>query len=412
MFADVPLHSLVCSLLTLTSITLAALITDECRWSEYENGNNGNSGCSGDGGDDYWYLGRTQCFRANVAYSLYGIKPDQEVPSNPCASSANYINSLFTTGGIESFGNNVGVAYGNYGVSTTCTSTFVGDAENQGEQGQQGHNQQYYPDYTSTTLGCSASGEFVKASFQGAYCDGNHFLSNDGEYTDLNSDLADVGCYQIYSYDNSDNSALSLLSYSSTCSHTEYPKTCPDPHNMKRKRDQKFFQYAKGQNRAVPLIMPILSTIMLLAAAGLYVMANGVRDASKRRGLEAVSGEIIEPSISEKFSLRMSRVGTDLSQRTRSFTEKIAEYAEAEEESTNGGASAATGGDYQAPVEDTMSASPSLQDNDDGVAAPTTEQAAAVPATSATGKQYKRPRMARMSRFFRSRFGICKNDNK
>lgn len=285
----------------------------------------------------------------------------------------------------------MGVPYANYGAATTCTATNTAAEEAEGGEGGrrtegQAHGDQYYPDFTSTTLACSSSGAFIQATFQGAYCDGNHFLSNDGEVANLNTDLDDLGCYQIYSFDNNDNAALSLLSSSSACSHNEYPNTCPDPHGTKRKRDQKLIQYAKSRTRTVPLIMPILSTILIVLSAGLHVMANGIRDAAKRRELEAKTGESVAPTIAEKFSNRMTRVGTDISQRTRSYTEKIAKYAEEED-----GATTAEG--YTAPTDEaqTQSASAAVVSTDK--TAPETET------------KYKRPRLARVSKFVRGRFG-------
>ncbi len=328
------------------SHALLPVSADTSSWSEYGSGENQQggeqSGCGGGGGsDEFWYLGRTQCFRANVAYSLFGVKKGQSTDS-PCSSSQ-YINSFFTTGGIESFGDNVGVAYANYGVSTTCTATFSGAEGDQAQGGDRDHNQLYFPDYTSTTLGCSASGQFINATFQGAYCDGNHFLSNAGEFTDLNNDLGSLGCYQVYDSAGNDF-ASNLLQDSASCSHTEYPTRCPDPYGVKRSRDQKLFKYAQSHYRAVPLIMPIMSTILLIGAVVLYCMANGIRDSAKRRALESATGDSEPLSIYEKFSMSFQRATTDLSHRTRTFTEKLAEYAEAEEEDD-----IAPEGSYEAP---------------------------------------------------------------
>jgi len=413
------------------------------RWSEYgtgeANGNNPQSGCGGDGSAESWYLGRTQCFRANAAYSLYGIKAGADVPANPCASPENYINSLFTTGGIESFGGNVGVNYNYYGVSTTCTATNNGQAaegepvegEDAAAQMTRDHNQLYYSDYTSTTLGCSASGEFVLSTFQGAYCSGNHFLSSSADYADFNEDLSEVGCYEIFSYDNHNNPSLALLEASSVCSHSEYSQRCPDPHGMKRKRDTGLFLYSKLQNRAVPMIMPILSAILLLFASGFYAMANGVREGSKRRAMEAVTGETLNPTASERFAVTVQRVGTDISQRTRSFTEKLAEYAEEEEQPVpkNEDGSIIITNDsnaYKAPsassgvlegqvVAGANSTDPSTggatsADLSTGAVASTrgaeeASEEAVISAPAETGKKYKRPRMAKISLFFRKRFG-------
>ena len=272
------------------------LLVAHCSWSEYGNGQDDSDDCGdGDGGDEYWYMGRTQCFRANVAYSLYGVKAGSS-DSSTC-NKKHYINSFFTNGGIESFGDNTGIAYGNYGVSTACTATYVGNG-NQG--GGDNHNEQSSSGYTSTTLGCSAKGKFITATFNGTYCDGNHFVSNDGEITDLNTDLESLGCYKVYESSGSNAYATALLTYSAACSHTEYPHTCPDPHGLKKSRDQKLSNFAQSHYEAVPLITPIMSTILLIGAAFLYCMANRLRDSPKRPSSENTTGEASVATAYEK----------------------------------------------------------------------------------------------------------------
>jgi hypothetical protein len=85
----------------------------------------------GDGGNEHWYMGCTQCFRANVAYSLYGVKTDKDAPSSGSAClSPYYINSFFTTAGIESFGDYVGIDYEDAGASSECDSEEGDDNDN------------------------------------------------------------------------------------------------------------------------------------------------------------------------------------------------------------------------------------------------------------------------------------------
>jgi len=416
------------------SLSLSVLLSFLLRWSEYGNGQNQQggegSGCGGDGGDEFWYLGRTQCFRANVAYSLYGIKTGKSA-ANPCGSG-NYINSFFTTGGIESFGNNVGVDYANYGVSTTCTATYTGNGNNNNNKNQNNNNnnnQLYYPDYTSTTLGCSASGEFITATFQGAYCDGNHFLSNDGAVTNLNSDLESLGCLKIYDSSNAgaaqDNGngngddgyndygvpALNLLSYSSSCSHTEYPTRCPDPHGVKRARDKKLFRYAQAHYRAVPLIMPIMSTILLIGAAMLYCLANGIRDGAKRRAIESATGEALDPTIYEQFSASFNHVATDISQRTRTFSEKLAEYAEEEDDDIGPENTYEAPGAEDDPVHSAVAKDAAQAQVANAMLAEKgiTPKAAAAQGGGKPTKNYKRPRLAKISKWVRGRVGRSKD---
>ena len=54
----------------------------------------------------FWYMGHTQCFKANVAYSLYGVLKSDSSAGSSTAATCNkhtYINSFFTTFGPESF---------------------------------------------------------------------------------------------------------------------------------------------------------------------------------------------------------------------------------------------------------------------------------------------------------------------
>jgi hypothetical protein len=231
----------------------------QCIWSEY-GGDDGNSGCGGGGdggggGDDYWYMGNTECYRANVAYSLYGVKVGQDTPERPCRKQ-NYINSLFTTNGVQTFGSAVGLA--NYGdASSSCT---VSDQQNDGGNNQQAatHNSMLYPNANSYTTYCK-SGKFVTALFAGARCTGtNRELELLGSLDDLNGEIGNVGCNLVYDAANEssggrtleqeqDNAAgddggnraglWDLLTYSSVCSLVQYRDACPDPYGAKSSFD-------------------------------------------------------------------------------------------------------------------------------------------------------------------------------
>ena len=83
-------------------------------------------GCAGqDGGDEYWYMGRKGCFRAQAAYSLYGVPHDGFNAGTKCHKTT-YINSFFTTLGVEAFAAPFGIdtTYGN----SYCTAYDSGGA--------------------------------------------------------------------------------------------------------------------------------------------------------------------------------------------------------------------------------------------------------------------------------------------
>jgi hypothetical protein len=220
-------------------------------------------------------MGRTQCYRANVAYTLYGIpkgSSNQKRKNNPC-SQGNYINSFFTTQGVEYFANEAGIDYGD---ATSYCSVLAGDDDGMGDDtSQYEHNQALYPNYSSYTTTCSTTHSFVQATFGGAYCSGPQVSITD-TLDDVNGYLNDLECVQIYSADNDgdddnnnanadddegdadegdadegdadegdaddaddgdrrrlENSLFDLLSYSTTCNILEYPLSCPDPWGAK-----------------------------------------------------------------------------------------------------------------------------------------------------------------------------------
>lgn len=307
--------------------------------------------------------------------------------------------------------------YNQYGASSYCNSVYngayygyEGNAQN-GEDNQPSytHGQLMFKDYSSSSLGCNANGQFTLATFKGAHCDGNHFLGNTNDkYNYLNRALNNLGCVQVYNkYANqqeeeaenegeqqegqeqnneeqqeADDMASYLLQRSATCSHTEYPGSCPDPFNVKKSRDENLHKYAQSKSRAVPAIMPIMTSLFCLGALVFFCLANGIRDGAKRRALEKAA-DARERSIYETFSQSFHRATTDLSTRTRTFTEKLAAYAEEEDEEEQA---------YEAPAAEEKAQ---------------TEVADAVLADKGVTpkKQYKRPRLARFSKWVRSKFG-------
>lgn len=401
-------------------------------WSEYstedEDGDGNDVGCGRqEGGDDEtWYMGSTPCFRANVAYTLYGVKAGAEVGNNPCDSS-NYINSFFTTKGIEAFGDSVGLNYDQYGASSVCSvsynGAYYGYDDNQNNQNGYSHGQLMSENYSSSTLGCDASGQFTLATFKGATCDGSHFLGNTvDKYNYMNRALGNLGCVQVYAaadeQDENENAeegeeqrqeegeeedqsmASYLLKRSASCSHNEYPDTCPDPFNVKRARDQKLHKVAQSKYRAVPAIMPIMTSLLALGAIVLYCLANGIRDAATRRS-QIKATEAYDQSIYETFSQSFHRATTDLTTRTRTFTEKLAAYAEEEDEVT---IDPADTGAYEAPEEEAEDKAEDKQQTE--VADAMLSEKGVTPAPkSSDKKKYKRPRMARVSKWLRGKFG-------
>jgi len=252
-----------------------------CVWSSYENGCGANAG---EDEDEFWYMGMAPCFRANAAYSLYGVLKGQ---NDSGCNHKTFINSFMTKAGLESFTSAVAAAgisfensndnsnndydYENYndandqanyeqynneqdqnyyqgGISASCSLV-----ESNG--GGQGENQiRLNEDYTSTGVTCSADGNYVQAFFNGAYCSSTQKIGVSNAMKTFNQDIAEATCVPIYnvnSYetyltndnqdgenDNAEN-PLSLLYHSHSCSVAEFSQGCPDPYG-------KVHQYEKA----------------------------------------------------------------------------------------------------------------------------------------------------------------------
>lgn len=280
-----------------------------------QNGGGGggeSNGCGGDGGEYFWYMGRTQCFRANVAFSLYGILEGQSHSGKACQKST-YINSFFTTYGVESFGGPLGL-----GVDTAnsyCTTQEA--AEDQDKYYDAGKidddylsdNVQFinYMAYTSIGTGCAA-GKFVTDKYTGAFCHGDLYQETVDTLDSFNAAIESLGCTQIYSsssrrelqeyqkYDFAEMDAVKILSCSTVCDIRQYPKDCPDPYGKK-------MEYTKNLERALSQTsittashnpMQIVTYVFagLFAVAGLLFVAAAynVRRKAVRKPQDSADG--------------------------------------------------------------------------------------------------------------------------
>lgn len=308
-------------------------------------------GCGFDGGDTYWYMGRTQCYRANAAYSLYGAKKGE---SGGC-SAGHFINSFFTNYGLESFADPLGISYDDSGASSKCESEvnddFVGKTISNGAM--------LFANSASYTTACSVNGGFIKAQFQGAYCVGNNFVSSLSTFDSLDESFVSLACRKVYDSEGNyiasnmaandaeadngndipgyDSIAFQLLSYSSACSVLEYPERCPDPHGLKSARDRALDKAAKSHYRTVPNIIPILTSIFFMTGIVLFYLSWQLKDdepidSDDSAMLAARSeddGTSKHPLLS-RVSQSFARTASNLSQRTMSIKERLQDYAEEE----------------------------------------------------------------------------------
>lgn len=237
-------------------------------------------------------MGSTECFRANVAYTLYGVVNGQ--PDTGCDKTT-YINSFFTTAGVEIFtqamvqsgltftadtNGNGNDAYPG-GVTSECTLVQNNNNNNNGGNNGVSNGQKKYAGSTSYGVSCSGK-SFAYTTFNSSSCD----IAQKFAYTDMlttfNAELTqNATCVPIYdsSYQQGqDNTALTLLQYSQECNVRDFNSECPDPYGVlvaaARKQDR-LAAYAKNPRReelkrVFTWILLALGIFLLLAAALVY----------------------------------------------------------------------------------------------------------------------------------------------
>jgi hypothetical protein len=253
-----------------------------CIWSEYGVDNYDDDGENRDG-DENWYQGRTTTFRANAAYSLYGIKKGQTRVQK--CSRYTYINSFITNAGADTILNVLGRGnndddngYGN----AYCQEVDQDDNGRDRNLGSGDSGDQNDNDSVSTTMGCSLTGNtYVMATFQGAYCDGNYFLGITDDMKDYNKAMSKVTCDKIWDYSQGyssgervETAADTLLATSLACSSQMYGKRCPDPYGIIKK----YRAAVTGRSgAAVQTFFRITSWIAFLVGLGLMTVAYYAR---------------------------------------------------------------------------------------------------------------------------------------
>ena len=242
---------------------------ENCAWAAYgqsyveqkgEDGADGGGsflGCaSGDGDDEHWYMGRTPCFRAQAAFSLYGIPKGHSGSLGSKCHKATFINSFFTTMGVEALANPLGVdtTYGN----SYCTVYPPDDDAAMNDDADKGN----FAAYTSSGTGCQHN-RFVTDTYGGANCDGNDYVKTTDTLGSFNKALDNLDCVQIYDsssgyvYENDDggdgdggggggnvdftalDNTVEILQYSITCDVGQYPGVCPDRYGVLSKYEKK-----------------------------------------------------------------------------------------------------------------------------------------------------------------------------
>jgi hypothetical protein len=249
-------------------------------WSSYETGDDNACGVQAVDSEDYWYMGYTECFRANAAYTLYGVLSGE---ADTGCNSKTYINSFFTTSGVEIFTSSMisaglqfsdddGNADNGDGVSSACEQ-----GGNDGSSDSSSYIQKVYAGYTSYGVGCSGRA-FAEKSYAGAYCDNNAAIAVTDDLTTFNQEITAAQCIPIYNSGQGATDSLQLLYYSKACSVREFAKECPDPYG-------KLAVYSKSLDRstgsaknptkekvkkAFTWILLILGVMLLVISALIY----------------------------------------------------------------------------------------------------------------------------------------------
>mmetsp|Transcript_1755 Transcript_1755/g.2449 ORF Transcript_1755/g.2449 Transcript_1755/m.2449 type:complete len:496 (+) Transcript_1755:218-1705(+) len=307
-----------------------------CVWSPYYDADahddDDNTDDDGDeaarDGDENWYLYRSQSFRANTAFSLYGNLKGDMRPGRHC-SKATYINSFFTFEGAAKFSELFGI----YDDLATSECVEVEEDSNSGSGDRirrrlSGSGDDGY----SATMGCSAYGDFEWAEFANGYCDGHYYMNATDTMQSYNKKMlgGNFNCRKVYSRwrniqgrnledaagdddgaaANDDAAAAAddayvaddyaaygddnvtyvdddeyggnyssigelVLASSSACDINQYPNgVCPDPYGLKVAYQRAMENARTGRNNSTPMtqrVMQVLSCLFLLFAASLFL---------------------------------------------------------------------------------------------------------------------------------------------
>ena len=342
---------------------------------EGDNDNGGDNGDAGfyygksvcavaDGGEsDQWYLGQTQCFKANSAFSLYGIlkeSPAGQQKGSYCHKGT-FINSFFTTAGVETIAQTFGLGSYVDGVpdddeaqdnedqdgfsipslpSSYCTWTAPYSDDDGGQEGAEEDRLSEYTDATSYGTGC-LNKKFVLDQFEGALCNPARYQQTLDTFDTFNGAVEDMGCFQIY--DGSNNRKLEdeenayvlyPLSQSRACSVQLYPEECPDPYGLVKKYEHALDNALATKTVTMTLnpsnqkAMFAFSWIFLIAGLAMMIGSFFVHKRSSNRTIKDDSQDM-ELESPPSF---VKQVSTVISEKSRSFVEKIQSFAEAEED--------------------------------------------------------------------------------
>lgn len=257
-----------------------------CRWSEcaVDDTDDEYTGDNRDG-DETWYKYRTQQFCANSAFSLYGTPKRTKArrfwkkKSNNRCSKRYFIDSYFTYGGadilLKAAGIEPDVFYYNNAYTTNALCINAGSS-------------------WSSTMGCSAGGEYTIAMFSSSTCDGNYYQATTDNFTSYNEQYDSLGCKPIFDSDEGTDPISYLMSNSWACDVRLYPQECPDPYGTKAKLEVANQAKSLGKNayrayKALERRRPMRAASIGMAFVAFVALAMGyyMKNHKRIQGLEA-----------------------------------------------------------------------------------------------------------------------------
>jgi hypothetical protein len=305
-------------------------------------------------------MGYTHCFRANAAYSLYGVLKGHN--DNGC-SSGTYINSFFTNYGVDVF-EPVMEAGGVF--SEDDEDTYTSECQDGGDNDDDGNdadgggygggtNYANKGDNMGTTsygMSCD-SNQFVTKKFKGSTCVGQDEVEVSDTLESFNEAIEQVDCVQVYSSSNNNNEdsdiASELLSYSKACSLREFPDQCPDPYG-KLLRYTRALECSTGAKclltlpetrlgRDISSVVMVVSGLGMLAAA---LLCKWHRKRGKSQ-MDLIRESSSLSNFSKASASTLSKVSSSVSQVSAKVVDAIQGYAEAESPVNRSGSSDSPG---------------------------------------------------------------------
>jgi len=280
-----------------------------CMWSEYGYSNYDDDGENRDG-DENWYQGRTTSFRANAAYSLYGIKRSLHFPGLRKCSRHTYINTFITNNGADAILNITGRLSSTDDFYSGYGHAYCYEADNDDNERELGSGDQDNDNSLSTTMGCSLNGyKYAMAIFRGGYCDGKYFLNTTDSMKDYNKDMSSVKCDKIWDYSTAynkrqrvDTPADYLLEESSSCSNYMYDGRCPDPYGV-----NKAYKKAISRGGGGTLIQPFFRVISWMALLVGLVLMGAAYYIKQKRWIRKRGSRLLRGRRKSKRSLSQRR---------------------------------------------------------------------------------------------------------